>query len=234
MNGTPLRDIIQTIKDLGYSTAKFAPESNSNNIQKILEGEVRRYMIKFLVCLALEIPILFFLWIMPYAFSDFLTKYPTFNGMPAYIIILFVLSTIIQFGAGIGFYKGAYKSIRACSANMDVLVVLGTTAAWGYGVILLFINDHIYAASEQVVMKGMDTGGHSGMTGMDKGGDSTDAVSMQTRMAIQEHAHNFEIASTLITVILLGKFLESISKKQTVDKLSQLASLKVSKAILMD
>jgi cation transport ATPase len=47
------------------------------------------------------------------------------------------------------------------------------------------------------------------------------------------HAHNFEISSTLITVILLGKLLESISKKQTVDKLSQLASLKVTKAMLV-
>lgn len=47
-------------------------------------------------------------------------------------------------------------------------------------------------------------------------------------------AHNFEVSSTLITAILLGKLLESFSKKQTVDKLSQLASLKVTKAILME
>ena len=57
---------------------------------------------------------------------------------------------------------------------------------------------------------------------------------MQSQMSVQEHAHNFEIASTLITVILFGKYLESITKKQTVDKLSQLASLKVSKALLMN
>lgn len=47
-------------------------------------------------------------------------------------------------------------------------------------------------------------------------------------------AHNFEVSSTLITVILLGKLLETFSKKQTVDKLSQLASLKVTKALLID
>ncbi len=44
----------------------------------------------------------------------------------------------------------------------------------------------------------------------------------------------FEISSVLITIILLGKFLESISKKKTVDKLSQLASLKVTKANLIE
>ena len=48
------------------------------------------------------------------------------------------------------------------------------------------------------------------------------------------HAHNFEISSVLITTILLGKFLESLSKKKTVDKLAQLASLKVTKANLVE
>jgi len=52
-------------------------------------------------------------------------------------------------------------------------------------------------------------------------------------MQIHEHAHNFEISASLITVILFGKFLECYSKKQTVDKLSQLASLKVTKAMLV-
>ena len=37
---------------------------------------------------------------------------------------------------------------------------------------------------------------------------------------VHEHAHNFEISASLITVILLGKYLESMSKKQTVEKLS--------------
>jgi cation transport ATPase len=54
------------------------------------------------------------------------------------------------------------------------------------------------------------------------------------RMAVEEHAHMFEISSVLITIILLGKFLESISKKRTVDKLAQLASLKVTKANLVE
>ena len=41
---------------------------------------------------------------------------------------------------GAGFYVGAYKSLRHGSANMDVLVALGTTAAWLYGIILIFIG----------------------------------------------------------------------------------------------
>ena len=171
---------------------------------------MRRYKIKFLSCLALEIPILILMWVIPYASPKFMTNYHVYNGMTLYILILLVFSSIIQFGIGTDFYKGAYKSMRACSANMDVLVVLGTTAAWAYGVILIFIGDH------------------------DFGTDLPETIQMQSQMSVQEHAHNFEIAATLITVILFGKYLESVTKKQTVDKLSQLASLKVSKAILMN
>lgn len=75
---------------------------------------------------------------------------------------------------------------------MDVLVMLGTTAAWMYAFIYIFVgyNDHMAEDKDMY------------------------------HMAIMEHAHNFEISSSLITIILLGKFLESLSKKKTVDKLS--------------
>jgi len=53
-------------------------------------------------------------------------------------------------------------------------------------------------------------------------------------MMISQNAHMFEMSSVLITIILLGKFLETLSKKRTVDKLSQLAALKVSKAVLLE
>lgn len=95
---------------------------------------------------------------------------------------------------GAPFYVGAYKGVRHGAANMDVLVVLGTTAAWLYGVILIFMRFGLENEEEESEMKG--------------------------HMRIHEHAHNFEISASLITVILLGKYLESFSKKQTVDKLS--------------
>lgn len=43
----------------------------------------------------------------------------------------FALATPVQFLAGARFYQGAWASIRGGLANMDVLVALGTTAAWG-------------------------------------------------------------------------------------------------------
>ena len=43
---------------------------------------------------------------------------------------------------GAPFYFSAIKSLKHRSANMDVLVVLGTTASWLYGFALLFVGYH--------------------------------------------------------------------------------------------
>ena len=52
-------------------------------------------------------------------------------------------------------------------------------------------------------------------------------------MNIHSQVHNWETSSVLIMIVLLGKFIESYSKMKTVEKLSDLASLKVSKAFLL-
>src|SRR2546426_6870447 len=46
--------------------------------------------------------------------------------------VVFLLATPVQFGPGLRFYRGTLDAIRNKSANMDVLIAMGTTAAWGY------------------------------------------------------------------------------------------------------
>lgn len=121
------------------------------------------------------------------------------NGVPLYLYLNAIFATIIQIFMGANFYVSAYKSLRHKSANMDVLIMMGTTAAWLYGIVMIGIG---YKTSDY-----MDD-----MIGMS--GKET------YKMAVQEHAHNFEISSALITIILLGKYIETISKKKTVDQLS--------------
>ncbi len=48
-----------------------------------------------------------------------------------------LLSSVVQFTAGLGFYRSAWKSLRNRSANMDVLVSLGISAAYGYSLLAL-------------------------------------------------------------------------------------------------
>lgn len=68
--------------------------------------------------------------------------------------IYWVLSTPIQFVIAWSFYRNAYSAIRIGAANMDVLVVLGTTAAYLYSMIgFLFFNiDHPFWESSAALI----------------------------------------------------------------------------------
>ena len=52
-------------------------------------------------------------------------------------LLLFSLSTPVQVHFGAGFYDSAYKSLKHGAATMDVLIVLGTTAAYSSSIIFI-------------------------------------------------------------------------------------------------
>jgi Cu+-exporting ATPase len=66
------------------------------------------------------------------------------NELPRWLQLL--LATPVQFWIGWRFYDGAWKTLRAGGANMDVLVALGTSMAWGFStVVTLFgLDQHVY------------------------------------------------------------------------------------------
>jgi Cu+-exporting ATPase len=150
------------------------------------------------------------MWIIPYTSPLLMMQNQTFNGVPLYVVVFLILATVIQFYVGHIFYISAYKAVKHGSFNMDVLIVLGTTAAWGYGIILTLVgfNYNIHTVTP----------------------DQMEAF----RMQVMETTHNFEMSSTLLTIILLGKLIESISKHKTVEKLEQLSQLTVTDATLLD
>lgn len=57
-------------------------------------------------------------------------------------IFLFLIVTPVQFIAGYNFYRGTYHAIKARSANMDTLIAIGTSAAWGYSTIVTFAPEY--------------------------------------------------------------------------------------------
>ena len=52
--------------------------------------------------------------------------------------ILFALGTAVQFGPGLPFYRTGWAAVRHRSPDMNTLVMLGTSAAYGYSVIATF------------------------------------------------------------------------------------------------
>jgi Cu+-exporting ATPase len=89
------------------------------------EKELRKLKIGVIASAILSVPILLFTYL-PFLTAQ-LSNY-----------VLFALETPIQFAVGWRFYKGTYDSLRNRMGNMDVLIALGTSAAWGYSAVVTF------------------------------------------------------------------------------------------------
>lgn len=100
-------------------------------------------------------------------------------NLPGWVQLL--LATPVQFYLGAGFYSSAWKAIKNKTGNMDLLVAIGTSAAY-------FLS--IYMMS-------------------------------------QDHEHlYFEASSVVITLVLLGKWLEKRAKRQTTEAIRALQKLR--------
>lgn len=120
---TSVDEFQQRIKNLGYE-AQPKKEASEKSSQK--EKQLKRQLIKLVVSAVLAAPLLMTMFVhlfgiqIPHIFMN-----PWFQ---------FVLATPVQFVIGWQFYVGAYKNLRNGSANMDVLVALGTSAAFFYSI----------------------------------------------------------------------------------------------------
>ncbi len=65
-------------------------------------------------------------------------------------LLLFLITTPVQFIGGWTFYVGAYKALRSRAANMDVLISIGTSAAYIYSVIVLFLPNLLPVSQRDV------------------------------------------------------------------------------------
>ncbi len=104
-----------------------------------------------------------------------------------------LLATPVQFIIGSSFYVGAYKALINKSANMDVLIVIGTSSAYFYS-----------------VYEGIKSIGTQHMP----------------------HLY-FETSAVLITLVLLGKFLESNAKGKTKEAIEKLLELQAKEATVI-
>ena len=99
------------------------------------------------------------------------------------------LATPVQFWLGARFYRAGWHAARALTGNMDLLVAIGTSAAYGLSLYLLLAH------------------------------------------GASEHLY-FESSSIVITLVLLGKWLEARARRQTVEAIRALESLRAPEAIV--
>lgn len=119
----------EAINKLGYTLEQKIENAGEKVDHRQIEIEKQQG--KFIFSLILSFPLL---WAMVSHFE--FTKFIWLPDMFMNPWVQFALATPVQFVVGKQFYVGAYKALRNKSANMDVLVALGTSAAYFYSLYL--------------------------------------------------------------------------------------------------
>lgn len=125
-------EIEKAVKDLGYGVQKARDLSLSEAAQarqKEKNWQLTRFIIAVLFTLPLAVMMI----------SSHVGRHLMINPW-----VQLALATPVQFFAGWPFYRGAYHSLKTGSANMDVLVALGTSVAYFYSLISLFAGWNVY------------------------------------------------------------------------------------------
>ncbi|MER3120265.1 heavy metal translocating P-type ATPase [Bacillus altitudinis] len=120
-------DIKEAVKSIGYSLIEPAEEHAEEGKKDHRQVAIEKQTARFLFSMILSLPLL---WAMVSHFS-----FTSFIWLPEAFMnpwVQLALAAPVQFIVGWPFYVGAYKALKNKSANMDVLVALGTSAAFFY------------------------------------------------------------------------------------------------------
>jgi Cu+-exporting ATPase len=126
------KEIIKKVEDLGYWARMKTDEKETVDYR---QQEIEKQTGKFIFSAILSLPLL---WAMVGHFS-----FTSFIWVPKMFMnpwVQLALATPVQFFIGRQFYVGAYKALKNKSANMDVLVALGTSSAYFYSLYLSFMS----------------------------------------------------------------------------------------------
>lgn len=168
--------IIKIISKAGYKALRPKSDLKAASIEK--EKQLKDEFLKLSAGIILTLPLVVPMLFEPFGYNFML------NGW-----LQLILATPVQFILGARFYRAAWKAVLAKSGNMDLLVSLGTTAAFGLSLYHLFLY-----------------GEHAGH------GDIGPLY--------------FESSAVVITLVLLGKYLETKAKQQTSAAIKALQSLR--------
>lgn len=125
-NDVTLQQIKDLVHRLGFEAHNLADDREVNREKSVRQEEFRRQRFRLILSAALSLPLL-----LGMVFHALMNPY-----------LQLVLATPVQFIAGWAFYRGAYKALSNGSANMDVLVAMGTSAAYFFSIANLLSGDH--------------------------------------------------------------------------------------------
>ena len=176
-------NLIQRVESIGYGAILF-DEAHKQKIQEEKAAYLRKMKRDLILSAVLTAPLMIAMIAMLLGSH---AGWVHFLHLP---LVQLILVTPVQFGVGQRFYRGAYHALKTKAPNMDVLVAMGTSAAFTLSVYNGFFNPH-----------------------------NSDLY--------------FESSGMIITLILLGKYLEQKAKTKTSDAIKQLMSLQAKTAMII-
>lgn len=204
----------------GSGAVGLSLADNAARMEEARESELRSWRNLLIVASVLTIPIV--------AIHFGTMHTPPHGATPVTLTwdewAVFLLATPVQFGVGRRFYAAAYHSFPVL--GMDFLVVMGTTAAYLYSLIVFGIQlfDSIQRGSNIV----------------DTAADISPGVAEEGSSTLSSQHHlkpTFETGAMLLTFVTLGKFLEAYAKGKTASALQRLMELQpvsASRVVLED
>ncbi len=175
-------DLFKAVEALGYHATR-AEEVSRDREKEEREKEIRRLRNELTISAVLSSPLLLAMILslvgidVPFLHNEYFQL---------------IVATPVQFFIGFRFYKNAFYALRAKSPNMDVLIAMGTSAAYFFSI----YNAFFVPAVPGVMMKEL----------------------------------YFEAAVVIITLILLGKYLEAVAKGKTSEAIKKLMGLQAKTA----
>ena len=189
--------IIQAIENIGYGASEKGVEKVKDD--SLVDHETPKLKKRLITSLV------FLILLMYLSMGHMMWKWPVPSFLENHVSLAVteMLLTIIILVINKAFFVNGYKSLFQLSPNMDALVALGSSAAFGYSLVVLYLM--IDAMNQGQMMKVMSLG----------------------------HDLYFESAAMIPTLITVGKMLEAMSKGRTTDALKSLMDLAPQTAVII-
>ena len=122
------RDLVEAIEKIGYSVTESEPGGLEDRERAARQDEIQAQTYKFWIGLAFSLPLFVLSMMRDFGLLGAWADAPWVNGL------MLALATPVQFYVGWDYYVGAFKALRNRSANMDVLIAMGSSAAYFYSI----------------------------------------------------------------------------------------------------
>ncbi len=148
-------DLVAAVRKAGYDVVEAAADEEPEDAEAAArEAEIRHQWRRLIVGIAFSLPL----------FVTSMSRDFGLLGMWSHAVwvnwLFWALATPVQFYVGWDYYVGGYKSLRNGSANMDVLVAMGSSVAYFYSIAVLLaktfgsnaLGDHVYFETSAVII----------------------------------------------------------------------------------